>query len=563
MSSNASAHTTVGHAIGRCLLRHGVSLFFGQAFPQGLSMAFEDLGLRQIFYRTENAGGCMADGYARVAHKPGVMIAQNGPAATLTVAPLAEALKSSIPLVVFIQEIPLANEDKNAFQEYDHVRLFSACSKWTRRLTTAERAEDYVDQAFMNACSGRPGPAVLIIPNDILGQPAAPSTRTENLGRYPLDPSVADPARIADLARALAEAENPLIIAGGGVHGSGACYELAALQETFSLPVATTVMGKGAVDEGHPLSLGVMANVMGPAAMSRHLRGCMERADLVLLVGTRTSQNGTDSWKLYPKNARFAHIDVDGGEVGRNYEALRLVGDARLTLQALHMALSAMDTSRRAAARAALEAEIAQSRARFREELAPLAESEATPLRPERIMAALAKRLTPDSIVAADASFASLWATNNLPCLRAGMRFVTPRGLAGLGWGMPLAMGAALAAPGAPVWCITGDGGFGHVWAEMETAVRSRIPLTVILLNNGVLGYCLHSERLRYGRNSSAITFGPVDHAAIARACGMHGVRVHTPAELEAALDGAGAAPLLIEVMTDDDCPPITDFVGP
>ena len=137
MASCTEKHNTVGHSIGRMLLRHGIHEFFGQGLPQGLSLPFEELGLRQIAYRTENGGGYMADGYARVSKRPGVMIAQNGPAATLVVAPLAEALKSSIPLVVMLQEIPLKNEDRNAFQEFDHVRLFSACSKWTRRVQTA------------------------------------------------------------------------------------------------------------------------------------------------------------------------------------------------------------------------------------------------------------------------------------------------------------------------------------------------------------------------------------------------------------------------------------------
>ena len=148
---------TVGHSVAQMLLRHGIHEFFGQGLSQGLSLPFEEMGLRQVAYRTENGGGYMTDGYARVSKKPGIMIAQNGPAATLVVAAVAEALKSSIPMIVLLQEVPLAVEDKNAFQEFDHIRLFSACTKWTRRVTTASRMEDYIDQAFTAACSGRPG----------------------------------------------------------------------------------------------------------------------------------------------------------------------------------------------------------------------------------------------------------------------------------------------------------------------------------------------------------------------------------------------------------------------
>ena len=215
MASCTEKHNTVGHSIGRMLLRHGLREFFGQGLPQGLSLPFEELGLRQIAYRTENGGGYMADGYARVSKRPGVMIAQNGPAATLVVAPLAEALKSSIPLVVMLQEIPLKNEDRNAFQEFDHVRLFSACSKWTRRVHTADRVEDYVDQAFAVACSGRPGPVVLLFPNDMLGMPAEPEKRGIPLGHYPLDPVMPPLDAVRGVAERLLSSRNPVIVAGG------------------------------------------------------------------------------------------------------------------------------------------------------------------------------------------------------------------------------------------------------------------------------------------------------------------------------------------------------------
>lgn len=557
-------HNTVGHSIGRMLMRHGIHEFFGQALPQGLSMAFEDLGIRQVTYRTENGGGYMADGYARVCRRPGVMIAQNGPAATLVVAALAEALKSSIPLVVLLQEVPLKNEDRNAFQEFDHIRLFSACSKWTRRVHLVERVEDYVDQAFAVACSGRPGPVVLLLPNDMLGLPAAPETRTASLGHYPLDPVMPGRDVVRAVAQHLAASRNPVVMVGGGVHLSGACAAVADLQERFSLPVATTVMGKGAVDERHPLSLGVIANATGPGSASRYQRPILEEADFVLLVGTRTDQNATDSWTLYPKNAQFAHIDMDGLEVGRNYEALRVVGDARLTLEAIAEELSAMDCGPRRAARAGMEARIAEGRAKYEQQLAAMFDNSATPLHPVQIMTELQKILTPDSIVVADASFSSIWATNNLTSLRSGMRFITPRGMAGLGWGLPMAMGAAIAEPEAPIYVITGDGGFAHVWSELEVAARENLKITCIVINNGVLGYVRSSEQVRYGRNSTAITMSPMDHTLVAQACGLEGLRVHTHAELLPALHHArdSKKAVLIEVMCTPDAPPITDFVG-
>ena len=210
-------------------------------------------------------------------------------------------------------------------------------------------------------------------------------------------------------------------------------------------------MGKGAVDETHPLSIGVVGYVMGRGARSFGLRGMIERSDLVLLVGNRTNQNGTDSWKLFPRRQRFIHLDIDPMEVGRNYESVRLVGDAKLTLCGAGRGV--------AAARPGACAKQAGRRSRRRSPglsatgAAPLpafAAGTADPCRPERVMAELDKRIDAEAIVVADASYASIWVVNGLDSRKAGQRFLTPRGIAGLGWGLPMAIGAQFAAPGPP-----------------------------------------------------------------------------------------------------------------
>ena len=560
--SNQSA----AQAFAASLSRHGVDTVFGQSIPSLIHLAAPEFGIRQIGYRTENAGAVMADAYARISHKVGVVTAQNGPAATLLVPALAEALTASVPIVALVQDVALENFDRNAFQELDHLKLFGGCSKWLRRVHSPDRIEDYVDMAFAAAAGGRPGPAVLLCPYDLIGAPAALSSgRQADLGTYPLDRTLADPARIDAAADLLAGAERPLVVAGGGVHLSDAAAELALLQESCSLPVATTTMGKGAVDERHALSLGVIGYFMGPGGMARHQRKLVEEADVILLVGNRTNQNGTDSWRLLPRSARFIHIDIDGGEIGRNYESLRLVGDAKLTLAALAAALSARDPAKRRAARPALERSIAQGRKRHRLEAGPLLRSPARPIRPERLMGDLASMLHTGDIVVADASYASIWTTNYLTSLAPGMRFLAPRGLAGLGWGLPMALGAKLAAPDRRVFCLVGDGGFAHVWSELETAKRHSLPVVVTVLNNQILGYQKHAEDVLFGAHTTAVDFQPVDHAAIARACGVRGLRVEDPDDYAAALAEAAAAreTTVIDVIIDPEAyPPITSFEG-
>jgi acetolactate synthase-1/2/3 large subunit len=373
----------------------------------------------------------------------------------------------------------------------------------------------------------------------------------------------ASPERIAEAAELLAKAKNPIVIAGGGVHLSQAHQALAALQEQCHLPVATTVMGKGVVDETHPLSVGVMTYFLGPNGSGRFQRPLIEQADVVLLVGTRTNQNGTDSWKLYPKGATFIHLDIDGNEVGRNYEAKRLVGDAKLTLSALTDALKARDSTARKNARPTLEKKIAEGRAAYLKESEAVRTSDATPIRPERIMQEIQAQLTEDAIVVADASYSSIWIANFLVSLKAGMRFITPRGLAGLGWGFPMALGVKVAQPQKEVFCVVGDGGFGHVWSELETAARMGVKVTLILINNGILGYQKHAENVKFGDHTSAVHFTPVDHAAIARNSGCDGIRVTDPRELAGALAQAkkNTGTTLIEVLCDENAfPPITFY---
>jgi acetolactate synthase-1/2/3 large subunit len=559
---------TVAEAIAVALRRHGVTDVFGQSLPSAFFLAAARHGLRQISYRTENAGGAMADGYARVSHQVTVVGAQNGPAATLLVPPFAEAYKASIPIVGLVQDVPRAGRDRNAFQELDHVELFRGCTKWVRQLTDPGRVDDYVDMAFTAAASGRPGPVVLLLPKDLLVADAVPATagrRTSALGRYPLDRYRPAASAVRAVAELIARAERPVVVAGGGVHGSDAHEALGRLQSVGRLPVATTTMGKGAVDETDPLSMGPIGSFMGPTSPTHALRDYVRSADLVLLVGSRTNENGTDGWTLLPADATVVHVDLDPTEVNRNYDAVRLVGDARLVLEDLVAELGGLDLSARTSAAPAVEAAIAAARTGYEAAAAAVLTSERSPIRPERVMAELDALLTPDTIVVADASYSTIWMTAHLRARCAGQRFLSPRGLAGLGWGLPMALGAKAARPQAPVVCIVGDGGFGHVWAELETAVRERLPVTLIVLNNSILGFQKHAELIGFAAYTSAIGFGPVDHAAIARAVGAVGVRVERADQLGEQLKRALAADTVtvLDVVTDPDAyPPITAWQG-
>ncbi|EUB98174.1 Acetolactate synthase [Rhizobium sp. CF080] len=563
----SSSYATVADRIVAALKRHEITCFFGQSLPSALVLACEAAGIRQIAYRQENSGGAMADAFARVSGRIGMVVAQNGPAATLLVPPFAEAMTAGIPMIAFVQEVETSTVDRNAFQELDHFALFHGVTKFVRRIDDPARVDDYIDRAITAATTGKPGPVALLLPADVLRGPDRPQPyrRAARLGHWPLDRPAASAAAVAEAASLIAGARAPVVIAGGGVLASGASDVLMELIETAHIPAFTTNMGKGSINERHPLAGGVQTALNGPASIARATRSILDEADVVLLIGTRTNQNGTDNWKLYPAGARFIHIDIDPMEIGRNYEALRLQGDARETVTSLVAALIGHDLSLRRAARPVLERRLVEAWGEFETARTQYYASNESPLRPERVMAELQRLLTPDTIVVADASYSSMWVVGQLRNATAGARFLTPRGLAGLGWGMPMGLGAAIARPGAPVVAFVGDGGFAHNWAELETAVRCDVPLVTVVLNNGVLGFQKDAETVKFGKYTTACHFADVDHSSVARSVGMDAVRVDQAGDIAPALRKALASgrPWLIEVITSPDAhPALSLFAG-
>jgi acetolactate synthase-1/2/3 large subunit len=540
----------------------GVRTIFGQSIPATLLHETAAAGIRQVAYRTENAGGAMADGYARCSNELGVVAAQNGPAAALLVAPLAEALKASVPLLAIVQDVPRPNRERHAFQEFDHASLLRGCTKGVLQVDSRSNLEQMASMAIRQAVSNRPGPVALVVPADVLegcgrGRSAAPAHAHFPAVRY-----TSTGTDLERAARALRAASRPLAIAGGGVHLSDATGALRRLQKELGLPVMTTNMGKGAVDETHDLSLGVIGNCMGEGSPANGIREHVRSADVILLVGTRTNQNGTDSWRAFGTGTRFIQIDVDAGEFGRNFDALPLPGDAREVLGDLHARLSdgplrpqdgLIDASRR-------------SKEQVRAFLDALeASSGCGPLQPHLVLDRLSRALPDDAVVVADASYATNWVATYCKA-RARQRYLMPRGLAGLGWGVPMAIGAKASAPHAAVIAVVGDGAFGHCWSELSAALREQLPIVVVVLNNGVLGYQKHAEEQRWGSSTHACDLAPVDHAAVARAQGCLGIRVSTLPEFEAALLACldSHSPAVIDVLVDPRArPPLSLFERP
>ncbi|HHX36509.1 MAG TPA: acetolactate synthase catalytic subunit, partial [Clostridiaceae bacterium] len=487
----------------------------------------------------------------------GCVASQNGPAATLLVPGLGECLKASHPVVAIVQEVANSDKDKNAFQELDHKEMFTPVSKWVREIPCQERIEDYVDMAFRVAASGRPGPAVLLVRGDLINDLTEyeyEDNHTFSYAHYPLDRFTADLDTVEEAAEMLAKAERPLIYAGGGVISSEAMEELRAIQKDCAIPVATTTMGKGSVDETDPLSIGVIGYIMGKRGMAKFLKPMITEADVILLVGNRTNANGTDVWTMLPETAKYIHIDIDGEEIGRNYESVRLCGDAKKTLAALKKALDNQDLSKRESLRQSVADQIAKGKALHEEEIQDVLVDGITPIRIEKFMTIADELFADDQVIVLDASAATVWAANYLTA-KGERKFIFPRGLAGIGWGFGLAVGAATALPDRKIFCLAGDGGFAHSWAELETARRYNMNIITVVINNEILSYQKWWEGSCF-EYTGMCDLTAVDHAMIAEACGVKGIRVTKDSDIKAALEEAFAhdGPVVIDLITEPHC---------
>lgn len=541
---------TGAQAVNEALADLGVTHIFGMDTPEPLYMSL-DPRIKAITVHDERAGAVMADAYARVSGKVGVCGAIRGPGATNLVSGLAEAYNTSTPVLAIVNDVATSTLDRNPIQGIDHVRLLEQMTKWGRRLDTPERTAEYVAHAMRLATTGRPGPVLLAFADSALTNGPANPVPKAAPALYPRVRSAADQSLIARAAAEIEKAAKPIIVAGGGVHVSKAYDELAAFAEHAKVPVATTPLGKGAIAETSPLAAGVTGSYTnGEGARGRIANIAVKEADLVVLIGTKTDSIATDSWTIPSKSQKIIHIDIDPTELGRTYRCLEIAADAALALRQLKEAVRPRNEASEWVN--ALHKRVEAWYEAFNAE-----DLQDSPIDPRLIFRSLDAVLGEEDIVTTDASYCSAWGMDLLRRGKAARNFLAPRGFAGLGWGVPAAIGAKFAKPEADVYCVTGDGGFGYVGMELETAARYGVGICVIVHNNGILGFQKHFEEHAYGKTAET-TFTPVNYADFARTLNCDGIRVTTAAEFNDALTNTRnlRRPLLIDVVTDPRAKP-------
>lgn len=541
------------------LMAHGVDTVFG--LPGGQTAALYDAidrrpGLiRHVGVRDERSAAYAADAYARITGRVGVCDATAGPGAAKLPSGLGEALNSSVPVLALVSELPSFTEARRyrgaTSQGLDQEGLLAPVTKW---LATVRRQEDLaplVRRAFREATTGRPGPVALILPQEVLDEAFRLSRRPEDrhaarFGVFPALRTAPEEADVAAVVELLREARRPLMLLGGGALASGVSDIVVPLAEAVGAAVATTFSGKGCIDERHPLAVGVLST-MGTSAAAR----AAEEADLLVLAGTKAGSGATLGWALPRTDQLVAQIDVDPAELGRDFAVDALVlADVRRALAAVLVSFAVPDPRRQGTSQ--WRSRVAELAGEWRDRRDAERASDAAPISPPRVIGELQRLIEPSDIVVADASLASGWLGAYFEQVEVGRHLLFPRGLAGLGWAVPAALGAATACPEARVFALMGDGALGYTVGELAAIAQCQLDVTLVVLNNSSYGWIRWYRRITFERGWEGDDFATTDYAAVARAYGFEAVRVEHADELAGALDRVTSEgrPGLIEVLS-------------
>jgi acetolactate synthase-1/2/3 large subunit len=546
---------TGGEALARMIQAHHGGAMFGMGGFQLLPFydAARRLGLPHHLINDERAAVFVADAYAKASGRVGLADATLGPGATNLVTGLVEALNAGSPLVVLIGDAHRGHAGKNMTQEARQVEILRPACKELIRIEAIERIPELMRRAFRVATSGRPGPVVVDVPEDICHGTHGfdPDTfEGEACEAAPAVRCVPDAASLERAARMIGAANKPVLLAGGGVHLSGAADALTEFARALNLPVAHTMTGKGAIPCTDPLNAGLFGRY------DRIANNIIADSDLIVVLGCKLGEIATKRFTVPPPGKTIVHIDIVAEEFGRTTEpALCLWGDARETIAALHAALAGEARAIHSRQQPHADA-IARAMNAWRENVKPRLTSNETPVSMARLMHELNRCMPDDGILVADGGFAAHWGGLLYDTKQAGRGFVPDRGFASIGYGLPGAIGAALAAPNRKVISITGDGGFNMMLGELETARRLGLAFTIVVVNNAASGYVKALQHLMYGAGAyHASDLAETNYANVAQALGCRGIRVEHPSALAPALaEGLrGEGPTVIDLVVTRD----------
>jgi acetolactate synthase I/II/III large subunit len=536
--------------LARALAQTGMShVFFVESVMRRTLLQLSDLGVKPVLAHSEKAAAYMADGYARVARRPGVCMAQSVGAANLA-SGLQDPWLGRSPVIALTGHKEPSFQHRNSYQEIAHAPLFSAVTKFSSPVYATTELPRLLRHAWRAALAETPRPTHLDfngLQGDVieLGQTSEPPILETEPRRIPVHRPVAEDRDIERLAALLMRVRRVAIVAGDGAAASQAGPEVLALAEALAAPVATTLGARGIIATQHRLSAGVAGSYSAPPA-----NRIVHSADLVVFIGCDTSDQVTLNWTIPAYETPIVQIEADPLEIGRSYpNTTGIVGDPKATVARL------VEIIGRPARDSGFADEAARIVGDWRASMVALGESNTAPIAVERLCAEVTRALPRDGILVADTGYSGIWTGTMIELNGAGQSYLRAAG--SLGWAFPASLGAKCAAGDRKVICFTGDGGFYYHLAELESARRCGIAVTVIVNNNSGFGQNLTGvHRIagnRPGRGEELIRFGPTDFTAVASSFGVRGIRVEQPSEIAPALREALAADetVVLDVVTD------------
>jgi len=554
----------------KMLQSYGVDFIFGVPGDTSIHL-YEALydaqpAIRHIMARDERSASFMADAYARLSHKPGVCECPSGAGSLYSVPGIAEANASSVPVILITSDIPMSGEGKQTITELDTQKLFESITKWSNILKDVNKIPEVIRRAFRIATTGRPGGVHLALPQEV-------STGTFSLQdtvlyaekmcrQYPAYRTRGARDILEDLADLVTAAERLVIITGGGANHSAANEAILSIAQWLSAPIVTTISGQGLIPDDHPLALGVI----GDNGFHPHAHRAIEESDTLLYIGCKMGSVSTINWTM-PSNAAdrtILQIDLNPEMLGNNFpNTLGIAGDARLVAEDLAILLKSRTSQREPTAW--LNALNAQREAFWNDAQNEFA-LDSVPLKPQRVIAELNRKLPKNAVVISDAGTPTPYITRYLKLSGRDARFIIPRSYGGLGYAIPAVVGAYFARPDSRVVGLFGDGSLGMSAGELETISRLNIPVVLIHFNNSTFGWIKALQKLHCREKYFSVDFNAHDPAKVAEGFGLKAFSIGTPDELHAGMAAAfeSQTPVFLDIKSEPeskDTPPVYSWM--
>ena len=507
--------------------------------------------IKRLHVHSEKSAAYMADGYARVSHKPAICMAQIIGALNIA-AGLRDAFLAHSPVIALTGGREPKTKFKKVYQEIDDMPAFEPVTKFNATIDDVNRFSDMMEQAFRVATSGSPGPVHLQFRGNEaqidLEETEVEVTINEINIQIPPHRPICDDSVLKKALEAIQKATKPIIVAGGGARHSGCSKELLTFAEKFSIPIATSLNGKDLINSNHPLSCGVVGTYSRESANLS-----VKEADLVIFIGSETGSMTTHFWAVPSSKVRVIQIDIEPENLGRNYSLeVAIHGDAKVVLERM----TKLADSKNFPERTEWLSLITKLRSDWYNKYQPLMESAAKPIRPERLCQEISNAAPKNAVFVVDTGHAGMWMGGMFDLTHSEQTYIRSAGH--LGWAFPASLGAKCALPNKPVICFTGDAGFWYHIAEIEVAVRWNINTIVIVNNNSGGNQSKRGFDRAYGGEQTEEgrqlwTFNNINFAAIAENIGAVGIRVENAKEIKPAIEKAIELnkPVIIDVVTD------------